>query len=186
MKDFIAKNKLKIVALAFACTVFFASLIAMQFQVGGFTTKELGNKAIFDSQLTYYSGNYFYDTLALMPADAVVHYRAFHILDYFFVISYYILMYASLRFVLPKKYHALCFIIPALPAVCDFAENISLDVLMANYPAQSSYASALGVWTCLKWYLGVIWLITFSVFLIIKILNYKKAKTSKDSANMPS
>lgn len=170
------KKAVNIIIAAAACLVFAVSFLVMQLPGVGIAKEDMGGRNIFDSELKYYSGSYFYETLNLMQDSGIKGYIYFHIADYFFLLSYGTLMYILLRFVLTKKYKFLAFVFPIIPPLFDLLENSSIDILLSLYPTRYGYADALGVFTCIKWYSGALWVAVFAAFLAVKLIKRLKAK----------
>lgn len=168
------KNRKKlysIIIISAAAAVFITLLLLMQLSVIGFKKSELQGRSFFDAMLIYYNRDYFYNTVALMNGNMIKRYFLFHIADNFFVLSYFILMAALLHISLPKKYKYLAYALPALTAIADAAENLSIDILLFIYPKQCGYAGFVGVLTCIKWYSGAVW-----AAIIVALISYRLYK----------
>ena len=166
------KTKLtKIVLFSVAAAVFVTLLILMQLSVVGFKKEEIGGRSFFDAMLIYYNRSYFYSTLAIMNADMIKRYFLFHIADNIFVLSYFILMVGLMSAVLPAKLKFL-YAVPALTALADAAENLSIDILLFLFPKQYAYADFVGVLSCIKWYSGAVWAAIVLVLGTYKLYKY--------------
>lgn len=159
----IQKHK-RIIILVVVLLFFIAMITSMQFV--GLEKTSIEGRNIFDTRLTYYSGDYFYETVGMMTEQDIKDYSIFHIVDNLFVISYFLLMVVLTYPMLSKKNKKFAFIIPAIPAVFDFIENISIDLLIKAYPIEVGYGNFIGVITCLKWYTGVIWSLFLATFVV--------------------
>lgn len=164
----------KIIILSVAAATFITLLLLMQLSVVGFKKAELGGRSFFDAMLIYYNRDYFYSTVNMMTPDMIRRYFLFHIADNIFVLSYFILMVALMSVVLPQKWKFL-YVVPALTALADAAENLSIDILLFLFPKQSAYAGFVGVLTCVKWYSGAVWAAIVLVLGAYKLFKYLKS-----------
>lgn len=162
----------------FACVtaVFLTLLILMQVSVIGVSSESLGGKTAFDAKLSYYDGDYFYEAVSNMSGDAFMRYYVFHLCDYVFVLSYYTLMAGLLYLVLNDKFKKLAYILPAITALSDIWENLSIDILLFIYPTQSGYADFVGVLTCIKWYVGAVWAALTIALAVYKLYKYLRSR----------
>jgi hypothetical protein len=162
----------RIIIVVLVSVFFIAMIISMQFV--GLSKTSVEGRSEFDVHLTYYSGEYFYDTVSLMTEQDIKDYSIFYIVDNFFVISYFLLMVILTYPLLNKKNKKFAFIIPAVPAIFDFIENISIDLLIRAYPTEVGYAKFMGVVTCLKWYSGVLWLAILAGLFVAWLVRKKR------------
>lgn len=167
----------RVIYIVTVSVVFLVLSILMLTSVIGFSPEEIEGRGLFDAKLTYYNGDYFYETLDLMTKEDMNIYLVFHICDYIYLFSYMLLMIIVTEPITPKKLQKLIYVLCGLPAFFDIIENISIDVLIVLYPTHSAYGAAVGVWSCLKWYFGALWFAVFIAFAAIYAV--KKVKNSK-------
>jgi len=183
LKEMLLKvNKKYLIIYACVVAVFFTLLILMQVGVIGVSSESLGGRSSFDSTLTYYNGEHFYSTVALMSGETMLRYYLFHVCDYIFVITYYLMMAGLTYLASDGKMRKFAFLVPALTAIADIAENFSIDLLIFLYPARYAYADFVGVLSCIKWYWGAVWIAITLVLAGIKIYKYISAKKKKEIA----
>jgi len=180
------KKKGKIVFYAAVTAVFLTILVLMRLSVIGFGKEELGGRSFFDATLTYYNGSYFYSTAAMMNASLIKKYFAFHLADYVFALCYYLLMALLLELVLDKKHKFLAYLLPALPALADACENLSIDVLLYLLPAEFGYAGFVGILSCIKWYSGGVWALITLGLGAYKLIPVVKKRVHAFRAKTPS
>lgn len=164
---------------------FLTLLVLMQTSVIGLNSADIGGRSMFDAKLFYYDREYFYTVAALMDGTLMSKYYLFHLCDYLFVFCYYSLMVGLTRLALKKEYRSLAFVIPALTALADVAENLSADILLSFYPAQYAYADFVGVLSCIKWYSGAVWALValaLGAYKFIKYLSYRRAAQAQPIA----
>lgn len=146
------------------CFFFVDMITSMQFV--GVEKSSIDGRGLFDTRLTYYSGDYFYETVDMMTEQDIKDYSIFHIVDNLFVVSYFLLMVILTYPLLRKKDKKFAFIIPAIPEFFDFIENVSIDLLIRAFPTKLGYGNFIGVITCLKWYSGVLWFVILIGFFV--------------------
>lgn len=168
----------KIFYIALVIVIFFTILILMQTSVIGLSENVIEGRGIFDAKLEYYNSDYFYETIGMMRNEDIRDYHIFHIFDNIFVISYYLLMSIIIFPVLSQKNKKFSYIIPLFPALFDFIENTSIEILLIKFPKEFGYAKVVGIFTCLKWYSGFLWFIIFLIlFVIYLIKRFNKKNT---------
>lgn len=129
----------------------------------------------------FYPASYVMETLEKLGTSGRAEYTVFHIIDYFFLVSYCMVMMSLTRLVVPSKIKWAWIVFPIIPAALDFIENTLIEIAIASFPEASfSLSQAISIFTTLKWSTGFLWFIVFIIFLVLHILglvkNYKKQK----------
>lgn len=133
----------------------------------------------------YYESSYVLKTLTLLGETGRAQYTVFHIIDYFFLVSYCMVMMALTKLVAPAKMEWAWVVFPLIPAALDCIENTLIEIAISAFPKVSlSLSEAISVFTTLKWSTGILWFVVFLVFLVLHILaiikRFKKAKQAKE------
>lgn len=172
-------NKRYLTALIIIIAVFIViMMLFFLIPAAKFNSQAMIEKESFDSRLTYYSGEEFYQTVGQMNEADFAAYKVMHILDYFFVLAYGALMIIITVPLLPRKFKAVGIVLPLIAALSDLIENISVDVLLAKFP-QTVNADFVGVFTCIKWYGGAVWVLSFVLALAFYLAAHIKGNRAK-------
>jgi hypothetical protein len=129
----------------------------------------------------FYPASYVVDTLTLLGAKGRAEYTVFHIIDYFFLVSYCMVMMSITRLVVPAKVRWAWIVFPIIPAALDLVENTLIEIAISSFPNISmGLSKIISITTTLKWSTGILWFVVFVVFLVLHILilikKYKKEK----------
>lgn len=138
-----------------------------------------GKDVAFMDGLYHYNWQFIYDTFQVMGTAGRKSYTIFHILDYFFLTSYFLVMLSLTLLVLPKEKKIVAVVFPLMPALFDLIENTLIEILSGLYPVKYPVlAKITAVITTLKWGSGVVW---FSLFIGMVMgfltIRYKNKKT---------
>ncbi|MFA6866163.1 MAG: hypothetical protein WCR54_01470 [Clostridia bacterium] len=168
------KQKIIFLALSLALFINFALMIELC---------PFAKIAVDGNPIHIMDGRYFYnytfvmDTYSKLGIVGIKLYTNFHILDYFFLISYMLLMMSLTLLVIPKQLKRYAFIIPIFPALFDIIENTLIEIASASFPTINvGLAKAISIMTPIKWGLGVVWFIIFLILLVNKIISVIKLK----------
>lgn len=180
MNDFLIKHKDMLFVVISSIFFIIVGYIIMFTPLASITSGESIN--VMDGEW-FYKASYVNDTLGSLGISGRAEYTVFHIVDYFFLVSYCLVMMSLTKLVAPKKAKWMWVVFPLLPALFDLVENTLIEIASAAYPAVSyGFAQTIAVFTTLKWSLGVVWFLIFTVLLIIHILSIlKKIKKEKIS-----
>lgn len=127
--------------------------------------------------LYHYDYLYVNQTLTLLGETGRAQYTVVHIIDYFFLASYCLVMMSLTKLVVPAKVKWLWIALPLLPAMSDVIENTLIEIASAKFPViNESLNKTIAVFTTVKWTLGYVWFAVFIVLLIIYIINIIKKK----------
>lgn len=125
----------------------------------------------------FYSPDTVYTTLNLLGANGRREYLTFHILDYFFLLAYGMLMAACLKPLVSQKHKWIYIVFPLLPAGFDLIENTLIRVASAAFPQViPGLATAISIFTPLKWGTGVLWFLVFLAAAGLRISQKIRAK----------
>lgn len=136
-----------------------------------------GKEVAFMDGLYLYKWNTIYEKFLIMGESGRQSYTVFHILDYFFLTSYALLMISLTLIFVPsnKKWIAVAF--PLIPAVFDIIENTILEVLSSLYPLEYPvWAKLAAIITPIKWGSGVLWFVIFLATVVFFFINKSKTK----------
>lgn len=128
-----------------------------------------------------YNPSAIYDTFFAMGDRGRLSYTIFHILDYFFLLSYCLLMISLTLMFVPKNKKLLAIVPPVVTAIFDLAENTLLEILSFLYPTEYPFlAKVTAVITPLKWASGVVWFGIFIVIVAMFVTEKIKSKKLED------
>lgn len=128
-------------------------------------------------EMFVYNWNKIYDTFMLMGESGRQSYTVFHILDYFFLSAYCMVMISITLMFVPKSKKLLAIIPPLFPAIFDLIENTLIEILSSLYPAKyPALAKITAIITPIKWGSGAVW---FAIFVIISFTFIAKTIKSK-------
>ena len=115
-----------------------------------------------------YSGNDFYNTLNSLDSLEVTAYLYIHLVDYFFIFSFYPMLTFLFDYI--NKHQSNIVLLPILAMIFDLLENIVIDInLLASLP--KFFGSLVGIFTILKFSI----LIISGMLIVINIyINRKK------------
>lgn len=132
----------------------------------------------------YYESSYVIETLTALGETGRAEYTVFHIIDYFFLVSYCLVMMSLTRLVVSEKAKWVWIVVPLIPASFDFVENTLIEIASAAFPNVSTgLANIISIFTTLKWSTGIVWFIVFTIFLILHILDLIKKYKAEKAAN---
>lgn len=124
-----------------------------------------------------------YETFDKLGEEGRAAYLKMHILDYFFLVSYAMLMAAVTMFFVPENKKWIAVVFPAIPAFFDFLENTLIEVLSAKYPMVSTFgAKVTAVLTTVKWTTGVLWFVVLLTLIGIFVAKKFSAKNKQKQA----
>jgi hypothetical protein len=175
MKEYWKKYKDYIfVIFAIVCFVIIGYL--MEYTALGKISAGGGNIKVMDG-LFHYNYTYVKETLGLLGSSGRAEYTTFHILDYFFLVSYCLVMISITKPIVSKKVKWISIAIPLLPATADIIENTLIEIASSNYPSISdSFCKTISIFTTIKWSLGLLWFVMYCVLIIICLIRYIKNK----------
>ncbi|NLL56096.1 MAG: hypothetical protein GX242_02660 [Clostridiales bacterium] len=178
MKEFFIKhNKAIFVAVS---TIFFmvVGYIIMFTNLGAIAPQK--GIEVMDGKW-FYPPSYIKETLSNLGAEGRAQYTVFHIIDYFFLVSYCMVMMSITRLVTSAKWVWVVF--PLLPSSLDLIENTLIEIAISSYPNISANLSkAISVFTTLKWSTGILWFAVFIALLSLNIIRLiKKFKQQKQN-----
>jgi hypothetical protein len=131
-----------------------------------------------------YKADLVFDTFNRLGEEGRKQYTLFHILDYFFIISYFLLMISMTKPFTPQKFKWIWITFPLIPSVSDLIENTLIEIASANFPNISyTFAKIISIFTSLKWSTGLLWFAVFLILLIIYIVNKIKEEKKKGVIN---
>jgi hypothetical protein len=185
MKDFFNKYN-KFIFVSVSAVFFIVTGYLIMFTKLG-TIADGRNIEVMDGKW-FYKASYVMETLTKLGAKGRAEYTVFHIIDYFFLASYGMVMMSITRFVVPDKMKWAWIVFPLVPTVLDFVENTLIEIAISSFPNFSlSLSKAISIFTTLKWSTGILWFIVFFIFLVLHILSlvkkYKKEKQSWEKEN---
>lgn len=157
--------------------IFFLFAVLIMLSPLGKVTAAGGSVAeILDTKFFYNSGDVM-RVLTDMGEAGRNDYTVMHLIDYFFLISYCMLMIAVTRPLVAKRAKFVYIILPLLSAVCDFVENTLIEVAVTSFPNISApLANVIPVFTTLKWVFILLWLGVFCALAIALIIKKIHAK----------
>lgn len=140
----------KRVLFLFIVSMVFATMIITMF----FGRIQLDANATMDS-LTSYTSEVFHNNLELQGDAGRAGYLRLHVIDYLFMSVFYLWLAMTMQLLINKvfatgkvRYLAL---IPFIALLCDFGENVMIDVSILMFPAQSQVMGAFaGYFTATK------------------------------------
>lgn len=169
------KKKLIIFAVSF--TAFAAVAAVIMYAPFTRIVSDSGESVKVMDGLYFYHYSTVYNVFDALGAGGMRGYTAFHIADYFFLLSYGALMVSCMLFVVPQKCKWAIFLFPALPVILDMTENTVIEIAMHSFPSVTiETAKAISCLTSLKWGFGVVWFIAFVVFTLLFIINKRKRR----------
>ncbi|MCK8058216.1 MULTISPECIES: hypothetical protein [unclassified Fusibacter] len=165
----------------FIVSMLFATLIITMF----FGRIQLDANATMDS-LTSYTSEVFHNSLELQGEAGRTGYLQLHIIDYLFMSVFYLCMAMTLQLLIKKvfttdkvRYLAL---IPFIALLCDFGENVMIDVSIWMFPRQSQLMGVLaGYFTATKMMVINITLVVIAALVIARVWSgiFKGAKSRR-------
>lgn len=175
------KRDIIVLSVLVALVVLFTALF-MFADFGNPGVKKYAEKGSFDTRF-YYNADDVYETLDGMdPSVDIRHHLIFHIVDYVYMVVYFLFFVAAGLFFGKGKYRLLCYILPFVLVFFDLIENIFLDAVMMIYGTRGErldiLANIAGVATLLK----TVMLAVNALFILLLAALYiadsvKKAKT---------
>lgn len=179
MKEFFQKNN-KLIFVTISAVFFIIIGYIIMFTRLGVIAEGKGIE-VMDGKW-YYESSYVIKTLTLLGAEGRAEYTVFHIIDYFFLASYCLVMMSLTRLVVPTKAKWVWIVVPLIPATLDFIENTLIEIASASFPVISSnLARAISIFTTLKWSTGIVWFVVFLVFLVLDIFALVKKIRKKQA-----
>ncbi len=126
----------------------------------------------------HYEAREVYETLRTLGESGRAAYLKMHILDYFFLVSYAMLMSSVTLFFVPDDKKWIAVVFPAIPAFFDLLENTMIEIMSANFPKYYEFGSKIvSVFTTVKWTAGILWFVVLLCLIAIFII--KKVKKKK-------
>jgi len=128
----------------------------------------------------HYGYEVVYDTFDKLGESGRAAYLRMHILDYFFLVSYAMLMSSITMFFVPKDRKWIAVVFPIIPAFFDFLENTLIEAMSANYPKYYELGSKIvSVLTTVKWSTGILWFVVL-IWLIAMFIIKKSSTKNKE------
>ncbi len=182
MKEFFSKHKNFVFIMASALFFVIVGYIIMFTPLG--TVAAGKNIELMDGKW-FYPKSYVMETLTALGEQGRAEYTTFHIIDFFFLASYCLVMMSLTKLVAPAKMRWAWVVFPLIPATFDLVENTMIEVAIASFPNVSNgLSSAISIFTTIKWSTGILWFAVFNVLLILNIIElvrkYRKAKKERE------
>jgi hypothetical protein len=126
---------------------------------------------LLDMQL-HYDQELIHNTYKTLGTQGLQAYQRYLVLDYFFVIFLYIIMFSiSLKISSNQFIRNVLIGLATAKAVFDIIENTLLILLIKKYPAVDSLISTICSWsTTLKFVALILWLVVVIVWMIIQLI----------------
>lgn len=157
--------------ILFLLSAIFAALIITSL----FGLVEINSEATMDS-LTYYNSDTFYHNLEILGSEGRNAYLILHGFDYVFMIVFMLFLVSAITLLrknslsILEKFTYLPYL-PLLSFICDFTENISIDLSILIYPRKfSAFGFISGYATATKMYTLYIIFIIIALMLVMKFL----------------
>jgi len=121
----------------------------------------------------FYDLKIFNDVLDSLTKTDRANYLVIHVFDYLFMISFYPLLSLIFTYIYQKDSPwSLLVGFPLLALLCDFLENISMDIHLVFYPTKIEFIGYIaGIFTFLKFaflYVSIVAIIVSVIYIVIK------------------
>ncbi|HOB64545.1 MAG TPA: hypothetical protein PKH08_05285 [Clostridia bacterium] len=173
------KKPLKIGLICLVAAVMITALVLMNTEVGvGKLNKLNGNRGMFDTMFGF-TADQAYSIMFFMGDAGIRQHLIIHLIDYVFIMSYFILMTVVALPFLKEKYQLYAVIAPMPVVFADLLENILLDAAFLKYPARNdALVQAANAFGWIKWIMFFLWIAFFVTMVVLWFLGRKKAKAS--------
>ena len=175
------KKILKIALICFAVAVTVTAYVLLNFtNLGLVKLNSLnGNRGMFDTMFGY-TPQYAYQTMYIMGDAGIRQHLIMHLIDYGFIIGYFICMILAAYPFLKEKYQIFAVLVPTGLVFADLIENITMDVALLGYLKTYNRNDALvatsNVFSWIKWAMLLLWVIFFVTAVVFWFINRSKAK----------
>lgn len=175
------KKIIKIALICLAVGVTVTAFVLLNFtKVGLVKLNSLnGNRGMFDTMFGY-TPQYAYQTMYIMGDAGIRQHLIMHLIDYAFIIGYFICMILAAYPFLKEKYQLFAVLVPTGLVFADLIENITMDVALLGYLKNFSRNDALvatsNVFGWIKWALLLVWVLFFAAAVAMWFIDKKKAK----------
>lgn len=174
------KKSLKIALICLIVAIMITTIVLINFtELGVVKLNKLnGNRGMFDTKFGF-TADEAYATMYIMRDVGIRQHLIIHLLDYVFIMSYFILMTIAALPFLKSKFQLLAVLVPMGLVFADLIENITMDVAFIKYPQRmNSLVNTSNVFGWIKWSMLVVWVAFFITIVTLWFLEKRKAKLS--------
>lgn len=171
------KKPLKIALICLVAAIMITTIVLINFtEVGVVKLNRLnGNRGMFDTKFGF-TADQAYATMYIMRDAGIRQHLIIHLLDYIFIMSYFILMTLAALPFLKERYQLLAVLAPIGLVFADLIENITMDVAFITYPVRNNaLVNTSNVFGWIKWAMLVVWAAFFITVVIMRFLQKRKA-----------
>jgi len=175
------KKIVKIALICLAVGVTITAFVLLNFtKLGLVQLNSLnGNQGMFDTMFGY-TAQEAYRIMYVMGDAGIRQHLVMHLIDYGFIIGYFICMILAAYPFLKEKYQIFAVLVPTALVFADLIENITMDVALLDYlktyNRNDSLVATSNVFSWIKWAMLLVWVGFFVTIVSIWLINKNKAK----------
>lgn len=181
------KKPVKIALICLVIAIMITSFVLMNFtELGVVKLNKLnGNRGMFDTKFGF-SADEAYATMYLMRDVGIRQHLIIHLIDYVFIMSYFIVMTLAALPFLKEKYQLFAVLVPMGLVFADLIENITMDVAFIKFPVRdNALVSTSNVFGWIKWAMLLVWIGFFITIVTLWFLEKRKVKQSIETIANP-
>lgn len=184
------KKPVKIALICLVAAIMITAIVLINFtELGVVKLNKLnGDRGMFDTMMfKKHDGSYkdyAYSTMFMMKSAGIRQHLIIHLIDYVFIMSYFILMTLAAIPFLKGKYQLLAVLVPTGLVLADLIENITIDAALLKFPQRMDalYITS-NVFGWIKWCMLVVWVAFMAIIIAKWFIEKRKQKTNLPSAD---
>lgn len=176
------KKAVRIALICLVAAIMITAIVLINFtEVGVVKLNKLNDdRGMFDTMMFNYEGkytDYAYGTMFRMQDAGIRQHLIIHLIDYVFIMSYFVLMTLAALPFLKGKYQLLAVLVPTALVFADLIENITMDAALLKFPQRmNSLYITSNVFGWLKWAMLLVWIGFMATIITLWFIKRRKEK----------